>query len=56
MVWKLAMEAQKTWRRLMGYQHITLVIEGRMRFFSSTDLDNISVVDIDGRCLTSRGG
>ena len=29
MVWKLAMEAQKTWRRLMGYQHITLVMEGR---------------------------
>ena len=29
MVWKLAMEAQKSWRRLMGYQHITLVMEGR---------------------------
>jgi len=29
MVWKLAMEAQKTWRRLMGYQQITLVMEGR---------------------------
>ena len=29
MVWKLAMEAQKTWRRLMGYQKITLVMEGR---------------------------
>ncbi len=29
MVWKLAMEAQKTWRRLMGHQHITLVMEGR---------------------------
>ena len=29
MVWKLAMEAQKTWRRLMGYQKITLVMEGK---------------------------
>ena len=29
MVWKLAMEAQKSWRRLMGYQKITLVMEGR---------------------------
>lgn len=29
MVWKLALEAQKTWRRLMGYQQITLVMEGR---------------------------
>ena len=29
MVWKLAMEAQKTWRRLMGYQQIILVMEGR---------------------------
>ena len=29
MVWKLAMEAQKTWRRLMGYHQITLVMEGR---------------------------
>jgi hypothetical protein len=29
MVWKLAMEAQKTWRRLRGYQQITLVMEGR---------------------------
>ena len=29
MIWKLAMEAQKTWRRLMGYQTIPLVIEGR---------------------------
>jgi len=29
MVWKLAMEAQKTWRRLMGYEQITLVMEGR---------------------------
>ena len=29
MVWKLAMEAQKTWRRLMGYQQITRVMEGR---------------------------
>ncbi len=30
MVWKLAMEAQKTWRRLMGYQQLALVMEGRM--------------------------
>lgn len=29
MVWKLAMEAQKTWRRLMGFQKITLVMAGR---------------------------
>ncbi|MBA7696731.1 IS256 family transposase ISPaac1 [subsurface metagenome] len=29
MVWKLAMEAQKTWRRLMRYQQITLLMEGR---------------------------
>jgi len=29
MVWKLAMEAQKTWRRLMGYEKIALVMEGR---------------------------
>lgn len=29
MVWKLALEAQKTWRRLMGYGHIPFVIEGR---------------------------
>jgi transposase-like protein len=29
MIWKLAMEAQKTWRRLMGYQQITFVMEGR---------------------------
>ena len=29
MVWKLAMEAQKTWRRLMGYEQIALVMEGR---------------------------
>jgi len=29
MVWKLAMEAQKTWRRLMGHQQITFVMEGR---------------------------
>ena len=29
MIWKLAMEAQKTWRRLMGYQSIPLVIEGQ---------------------------
>jgi putative transposase len=29
MIWKLALEAQKTWRRLMGYQALPLVIEGR---------------------------
>ena len=29
MVWKLAVQAQKTWRRLMGYKQITLVMEGR---------------------------
>ena len=29
MVWKLALEAQKTWRRLMGYNHIPLVMAGR---------------------------
>jgi len=29
MVWKPEMEAQKTWRRLMAYQQITLVMEGR---------------------------
>jgi putative transposase len=29
MVWKLAMEAQKTWRRLMGHQKIALVMQGR---------------------------
>lgn len=29
MIWKLAMEAQKTWRRLMGYQALPFVIEGR---------------------------
>ena len=29
MVWKLALEAQKTWRRLMGSNHIPFVMEGR---------------------------
>jgi putative transposase len=29
MVWKLALEAEKTWRRLMGFKLIPLVIEGR---------------------------
>ena len=29
MVWKLALEAEKTWRRLMGFQLIPLVMEGR---------------------------
>ena len=30
MVWKLAREAEKTWRRLMGYDQIPLVLEGRV--------------------------
>ena len=29
MVWKLALEAEKTWARLMGFKLIPLVIEGR---------------------------
>ena len=29
MVWKLALEAEKTWRRLMGFKLIPLVMEGR---------------------------
>ena len=29
MVWKLALEAQRSWRRLMGYNLIPLVMEGR---------------------------
>lgn len=29
MVWKLALEAQRTWRRLMGFKLIPLVMEGR---------------------------
>ena len=29
MVWKLALEAEKPWRRLMGFKLIPLVIEGR---------------------------
>jgi transposase-like protein len=29
MVWKLGMEAQKTWRRLTGYQLIALILGGR---------------------------
>ena len=29
MVWKLSLEAQKTWRRLMGYSHIPFVMAGR---------------------------
>ena len=29
MVWKLALEAEKRWRRLMGFKLIPLVIEGR---------------------------
>ena len=28
-VWKLALEAEKTWRRLMGFKLIPLVMEGR---------------------------
>ena len=30
MVWKLALEAEKTWRRLMGFKLIPLVMEGRI--------------------------
>ena len=29
MVWKLALEADKSWRRLMGFKLIPLVMEGR---------------------------
>lgn len=29
MVWKLALEAQRGWRRLMGFKFIPLVLEGR---------------------------
>ena len=29
MVWKLALEAEKTWRRLIGFKLIPLVLEGR---------------------------
>lgn len=29
MVWKLALEAQRRWRRLMGFKLIPLVMEGR---------------------------
>ena len=29
MVWKLALEAEKTWRRLMGFKLIPLVMAGR---------------------------
>jgi len=40
MVWKLAMEAQKTWRRLMGYQQITFVMEGRR--FVDGELEDVA--------------
>jgi putative transposase len=29
MVWKLALEADKSWRRLMGFKLIPLAMEGR---------------------------
>jgi putative transposase len=40
MVWKLAMEAQKTWRRLMGHQKIALVMQGRR--FVDGELDEVA--------------
>jgi len=34
------MEAQKTWRRLMGYQQITFVMEGRR--FVDGELEDVA--------------
>ena len=51
-VWKLAMEAQKTWRRLMGYQKITLVMEGK-RFVDGELLKEAAWATAEGCALSA---